>query len=60
VAFVAELETLLVEQRRAPFRILSLDGGGAKGFHTLGVPLEIEGILNAPLCERRPCASAVQ
>lgn len=43
---------MLVEQRRAPFRILSLDGGGAKGFYTLGVLLEIEGILNAPLCER--------
>lgn len=27
------------------FRILSLDGGGAKGFYTLGVLKEIEGML---------------
>jgi patatin-like phospholipase/acyl hydrolase len=26
----------------APYRILSLDGGGAKGFYTLGVLKEIE------------------
>jgi len=34
------------------FRILSLDGGGAKGFYTLGVPKEIEGVLGCPLCDR--------
>jgi uncharacterized protein len=34
------------------FRILSLDGGGAKGFYTLGVLKEIEGIAGAPLCDR--------
>jgi uncharacterized protein len=33
-------------------RILSLDGGGAKGFYTLGVLKEIEGMLKCPLCER--------
>lgn len=33
------------------FRILSLDGGGAKGFYTLGVLKEIEGLTNRPLCE---------
>jgi predicted acylesterase/phospholipase RssA len=33
-------------------RILSLDGGGAKGFYTLGVLKEIEAMLGQPLCER--------
>jgi predicted acylesterase/phospholipase RssA len=31
------------------FRILSLDGGGAKGFYSLGVLKEIEGMLQCPL-----------
>ena len=31
------------------FRVLSLDGGGAKGFYTLGVLKEIEGITQRPL-----------
>jgi len=30
-------------------RILALDGGGAKGFYTLGVLKELEGMLNCPL-----------
>jgi len=34
------------------FRILSLDGGGAKGFYTLGVLAEIEGMLQCPLYKR--------
>jgi uncharacterized protein len=34
------------------YRILSLDGGGAKGFYTLGVLKEIEGMLNCPLHKR--------
>ena len=33
------------------YRVLSLDGGGAKGFYTLGVLHEIEGMLNRPLYE---------
>jgi uncharacterized protein len=33
-------------------RILSLDGGGAKGFYTLGVLREIEGMLKCRLHER--------
>jgi uncharacterized protein len=34
------------------FRILSLDGGGAKGFYTLGVLKQIEAMLGgSPLCE---------
>src|ERR1700730_8029418 len=35
-----------------PCRILSLDGGGAKGFYTLGVLREIEGLVGMPLHER--------
>lgn len=33
------------------FRILSLDGGGAKGFYTLGVLHEVEAKAGRPLCE---------
>jgi uncharacterized protein len=33
-------------------RILSLDGGGAKGFYTLGILRELEGMLGCPLHER--------
>jgi patatin-like phospholipase/acyl hydrolase len=33
-----------------PYRILSLDGGGAKGFYTLGALREIEGLIKRPLC----------
>jgi patatin-like phospholipase/acyl hydrolase len=32
--------------------VLSLDGGGAKGFYTLGVLKEIEAMLGEPLWER--------
>jgi len=35
-----------------PCRILSLDGGGAKGFYTLGVLKEIEAMLGGSLHER--------
>ncbi|MBX5160567.1 patatin-like phospholipase family protein [Rhizobium sp. NZLR8] len=35
-----------------PYRILSLDGGGAKGFYTLGVLAEIEGLIGCSLCEK--------
>lgn len=34
-----------------PCRILSLDGGGAKGFYTLGVLKEIEALCGRPLSE---------
>lgn len=32
-------------------RILSLDGGGAKGFYSLGVLREVEALTGKPLCE---------
>lgn len=32
-----------------PFRVLSLDGGGAKGFYTLGILREIEAMTGCPL-----------
>jgi predicted acylesterase/phospholipase RssA len=35
-----------------PYRILSLDGGGAKGFYTLGALKEIEGMVKCPLYEK--------
>jgi predicted acylesterase/phospholipase RssA len=46
-------ETLHAELRKdGLYRILSLDGGGAKGFYTLGVLKEIEGMLGCPLYKR--------
>lgn len=35
-----------------PCCILSLDGGGAKGFYTLGILKELEGLLGSPLSEK--------
>ncbi|OKO73742.1 patatin [Bradyrhizobium sp. NAS80.1] len=37
---------------RKLFRILSLDGGGAKGFYTLGVLKEIEALVGCRLCDK--------
>ena len=34
------------------YRVLSLDGGGAKGFYTLGVLQEIQGLVDCPLHKR--------
>jgi uncharacterized protein len=46
-------ETLTAELPKDDlFRVLSLDGGGAKGFYTLGVLKEIEGLLGCPLYKR--------
>jgi uncharacterized protein len=38
-------------QSNAPYRILSLDGGGAKGFYSLGALHEIEAVAGRPLCK---------
>jgi patatin-like phospholipase/acyl hydrolase len=35
-----------------PYRVLSLDGGGAKGFYTLGVLKEIEAMCGCPLWQK--------
>lgn len=35
-----------------PCRILSLDGGGAKGFYTIGVLREVEAMIGCPLHEK--------
>lgn len=40
-----------IVETKKPYRILSLDGGGAKGFYTLGVLAEIEGLIGCRLCE---------
>lgn len=37
------------QSTRAPLRVLTLDGGGAKGFYTLGVLKEIEAMAGCPL-----------
>lgn len=34
------------------FRVLSLDGGGAKGFYTLGALKEIEALVGCPIAEK--------
>lgn len=34
------------------FRVLSLDGGGAKGFYTLGILREIEALIGCPIHDR--------
>jgi predicted acylesterase/phospholipase RssA len=39
----------LTSGTQKPFRILSLDGGGAKGFYTLGVLSEIEAMTGRPV-----------
>lgn len=40
------------EATERPYRILSLDGGGAKGFYSLGILRELEGMLGRPLHEK--------
>src|SRR5438552_18260998 len=49
----ASASTLTAEYKNDGIcRILAFDGGGAKGFYTLGVLKEIEGMLNCPLYKR--------
>jgi predicted acylesterase/phospholipase RssA len=36
----------------APLRVLTLDGGGAKGFYTLGVLKEVEAMIGCPLHQK--------
>ena len=40
-----------VVSANVPCRILSLDGGGAKGFYTLGVLAQVEAMLKKNLCD---------
>jgi patatin-like phospholipase/acyl hydrolase len=48
----ARMTAAEVSQRYThPYRILSLDGGGAKGFYSIGVLKEIEAMVAQPLCE---------
>ena len=41
-----------VSTEKETFRVLSLDGGGAKGFYTLGALKEIEALAGCRLCEK--------
>src|SRR3954454_11464633 len=52
-------ETLAAELPKDDlFRVLSLDGGGAKGFYILGDLKDIEGLLGCPLYKRCDLISA--
>lgn len=48
---IDDVKVKLMAEDQKPFRILSLDGGGAKGFYTLGVLREVEAAAGKPLCE---------
>ena len=42
---------MAAEVPKKVFRVLSLDGGGAKGFYTLGVLKEVEARLGCKICD---------
>lgn len=44
------METTAIPVYTKSFRILSLDGGGAKGFYSLGFLRELEAAANQPIC----------
>ena len=46
-----QTDTSAAECAGALYRVLSLDGGGAKGFYTLGVLRELEAMVGCPLHE---------
>lgn len=46
-----QLESLIMNEENKLCRILSLDGGGAKGFYSLGVLAEVEAMLPRPIHE---------
>src|SRR5437899_4318892 len=48
------LSNLAPDRDATPFRILSLDGGGAKGFYTLGILKEMEALVGCPLHKTFP------
>jgi predicted acylesterase/phospholipase RssA len=52
LAELATGSTLSAAHQGRICRILALDGGGAKGFYTLGVLKEIEGLVKCPLYQR--------
>ena len=43
------MSQIIETPEHAPLRVLTLDGGGAKGFYTLGVLKEIEAMVKPPL-----------
>lgn len=45
-------EVTKTKKKKKLCRILSLDGGGAKGFYTLGVLKELEAMISEPLCNK--------
>jgi uncharacterized protein len=48
----AESKSKSADPRPELFRVLSLDGGGAKGFYTLGALMEVEALVGERLCEK--------